>query len=109
MTVTLLQSNNFATIFASMEALNANSSFSWDVNMRNSVPIFTLCQIYRLFMYLGTSQIQVQRYLMCKSVRDARIALAIGTLSIALITALMTICGMAALVHFEGCDPLQNP
>lgn len=33
----------------------------------------------------------------------------IGTVSIGLITGLMTICGMASLVNFHNCDPLQNP
>jgi hypothetical protein len=69
--------------------------------MRNAVPVFTICQVYRLMMYLGTSQIQVQRYLMCRSINEARIALAIGTITIGIITTLMTISGMAALVTFK--------
>ena len=43
--------------------------FSLDLNKRNAAPVFAICQIYRLFMYLGTSQVQVQRYLMCKTLK----------------------------------------
>lgn len=69
-TIQLVHPIGVLNLFSAMEELNGNSwtSFSWDVNMRNAVPIFTLCQTYRLFMYLGTSQIQVQRFLMCRQV-----------------------------------------
>ena len=62
-----------------------------------------------IFVYLGTGQYFVQRFVSCKTVNDARISLFLGS-SIALIVGgvFIPLIGMAAISYFAGCDPGQR-
>ncbi|XP_056678089.1 sodium/iodide cotransporter [Monodelphis domestica] len=59
-----------------------------------------------LSMY-GVNQAQVQRYVACRSEREARLALIINQLGLFLIVGSASICGVIMFALYRDCDPLQ--
>ncbi|XP_054646581.1 sodium/iodide cotransporter [Dunckerocampus dactyliophorus] len=60
-----------------------------------------------LSMY-GANQAQVQRYVSCKTERDARWALLINQLGLFLIVGSAATCGIVMFAYYVNCDPLRS-
>uniref|UniRef100_H9H0K8 Solute carrier family 5 member 5 n=1 Tax=Meleagris gallopavo TaxID=9103 RepID=H9H0K8_MELGA len=58
-----------------------------------------------LSMY-GVNQAQVQRYVACKSEREARIALLVNQVGLFCIVSSAVACGLVMFVLYKDCDPL---
>ncbi|XP_012509463.1 PREDICTED: sodium/iodide cotransporter [Propithecus coquereli] len=58
-----------------------------------------------LSMY-GVNQAQVQRYVACRTERQAKLALLINQLGLFLIVSSAAVCGLVMFVFYSGCDPL---
>nr|XP_040146219.1 sodium/iodide cotransporter isoform X2 [Ictidomys tridecemlineatus] len=58
-----------------------------------------------LSMY-GVNQAQVQRYVACRTERQAKLALLINQLGLVLIVSSAAFCGMVMFVFYSSCDPL---
>ncbi|OXB54706.1 hypothetical protein ASZ78_006745, partial [Callipepla squamata] len=58
-----------------------------------------------LSMY-GVNQAQVQRYMACKSEREARIALLVNQVGLFCIVSSAVACGLVMFVLYKDCDPL---
>ncbi|KAJ8030453.1 Sodium-coupled monocarboxylate transporter 2 [Holothuria leucospilota] len=57
--------------------------------------------------YNGTNQITVQRYMTCKSLRQAKLVSAMSLLLIGVVQVLTGITGLFLYAYFAGCDPLN--
>nr|XP_057928360.1 sodium/iodide cotransporter isoform X2 [Doryrhamphus excisus] len=60
-----------------------------------------------LSMY-GANQAQVQRYVSCKTERDAQWALLINQLGLFLIVGSAATCGIVMFAYYVNCDPLRS-
>ncbi|XP_075857352.1 sodium/iodide cotransporter [Microcebus murinus] len=58
-----------------------------------------------LSMY-GVNQAQVQRYVACRSERQAKLALLVNQLGLFLIVSSAAVCGVVMFAFYSGCDPL---
>ncbi|XP_004595851.1 sodium/iodide cotransporter [Ochotona princeps] len=58
-----------------------------------------------LSMY-GVNQAQVQRYVACRSERQAMLAILVNQLGLVLIVGSAACCGLVMFVFYNGCDPL---
>ncbi|XP_048651376.1 sodium/iodide cotransporter isoform X2 [Marmota marmota marmota] len=58
-----------------------------------------------LSMY-GVNQAQVQRYVACRTERQAKLALLINQLGLVLIVSSAAFCGILMFVFYSSCDPL---
>lgn len=79
---------------------------SFDPRVRHSVWSLLIGGTVTWVSKYGISQSQVQRYLTCKSSRDAIIAVVINCIFLNIILALVMLVGLICVTHFGGCDPL---
>ncbi|XP_035502785.2 sodium/iodide cotransporter isoform X2 [Scophthalmus maximus] len=60
-----------------------------------------------LSMY-GVNQSQVQRYISCRTERDAQWALLVNQVGLCLIVSSAVTCGIVMFAHYANCDPLKS-
>ncbi|XP_034387438.1 sodium/iodide cotransporter isoform X2 [Cyclopterus lumpus] len=60
-----------------------------------------------LSMY-GVNQAQVQRYIACRTERDAQWALLVNQVGLCLIVGSAATCGIVMFAYYINCDPLQS-
>ncbi|XP_041863103.1 sodium/iodide cotransporter isoform X2 [Melanotaenia boesemani] len=60
-----------------------------------------------LSMY-GVNQAQVQRYISCRSERDAQWALFVNQVGLCLIVSSAATCGIVMFAYYHNCDPLKS-
>ncbi|KAJ8044857.1 Sodium-coupled monocarboxylate transporter 2 [Holothuria leucospilota] len=56
----------------------------------------------------GSNQLLVQRYLTCRSLKSARLAVFIGVSLFGLVEIISVITGTVTYAYFAGCDPVSN-
>ncbi|KAJ8044855.1 Sodium-coupled monocarboxylate transporter 2 [Holothuria leucospilota] len=69
------------------------------------------CAIGSTFVLLslgGTNQLLVQRYLTCRTLNGARIAVLVGLLLFSLVDIISVATGVVSYAYFAGCDPISN-
>uniref|UniRef100_A0A3P9LD80 Solute carrier family 5 member 5 n=1 Tax=Oryzias latipes TaxID=8090 RepID=A0A3P9LD80_ORYLA len=60
-----------------------------------------------LSMY-GVNQAQVQRYISCRTERDAQLALLVNQVGLCLIVSSAATCGIVMFAYYYNCDPLKS-
>uniref|UniRef100_A0A8C5FZX7 Sodium/iodide cotransporter n=1 Tax=Gouania willdenowi TaxID=441366 RepID=A0A8C5FZX7_GOUWI len=60
-----------------------------------------------LSMY-GVNQAQVQRYISCRTEKDAQLALLVNQLGLCLIVSGAATCGIVMFAYYINCDPLKS-
>uniref|UniRef100_A0A8C7Z9Q7 Solute carrier family 5 member 5 n=1 Tax=Oryzias sinensis TaxID=183150 RepID=A0A8C7Z9Q7_9TELE len=60
-----------------------------------------------LSMY-GVNQAQVQRYISCRTERDAQLALLVNQVGLCLIVSSAATCGIVMFAYYNNCDPLKS-
>ncbi|XP_047443832.1 sodium/iodide cotransporter [Mugil cephalus] len=60
-----------------------------------------------LSMY-GVNQAQVQRYISCRTEKDAKWALFVNQVGLCLIVSSAATCGIVMFAYYNGCDPLKS-
>ncbi|XP_059197655.1 sodium/iodide cotransporter [Centropristis striata] len=60
-----------------------------------------------LSMY-GVNQAQVQRYISCRTERDAQLALFVNQVGLCLIVSSAGFCGIVMFAYYINCDPLKS-
>ncbi|XP_012694952.2 sodium/iodide cotransporter [Clupea harengus] len=86
--------------------LNLND---FDVDPRKRYTFWSLTvggTLVWLSMY-GVNQAQVQRYLSCKSQREAQVALFVNQLGLWLVVGSAALCGIVMFALYSNCDPLE--
>ncbi|XP_070533233.1 sodium-coupled monocarboxylate transporter 1-like [Ptychodera flava] len=81
-------------------------NFSVDPRTRHSVFSVIVGGIFTWVAIYGVNQSQVQRYLTCKTYRDAKIAIYLNIPGLALVLALAACCGLSMYAYYKNCDPL---
>ena len=61
---------------------------------------------FNLALY-SANQAQVQRYLSCRTLKSAKIAIAINYLGMVLLLGLAVLCGIVMYGYYHDCDPLS--
>ncbi|XP_077983129.1 sodium-coupled monocarboxylate transporter 1-like [Glandiceps talaboti] len=80
---------------------------NFDVDPTYRLSYWTMC-VGGLFTFLGiygVNQGQVQRYMSCRSEREAKIAIYLNIPGLVLIMALATCSGLAMYAKYHDCDP----
>ncbi|XP_074490725.1 sodium/iodide cotransporter [Sebastes fasciatus] len=60
-----------------------------------------------LSMY-GVNQAQVQRYVSCRTEKDAQLALFVNQVGLCLVVGSAATCGIVMFAYYVNCDPLQS-
>ncbi|XP_041791600.1 sodium/iodide cotransporter [Chelmon rostratus] len=82
----------------------------FDVDPRQRYTFWSLTvggSLVWLSMY-GVNQAQVQRYISCRSERDAQWALLVNQVGLFLIVTSAGTCGIVMFAYYFNCDPLQS-
>ncbi|XP_077990171.1 sodium-coupled monocarboxylate transporter 1-like isoform X1 [Glandiceps talaboti] len=80
-------------------------NFSFDPTVRHSFWSICIGGVFTWLAIYGINQSQVQRYLTCRSERDARIAIYMNVPGLGLILALAACSGLVMYAHYHECDP----
>ncbi|XP_013866246.1 sodium/iodide cotransporter [Austrofundulus limnaeus] len=82
----------------------------FDVDPRKRYTFWSLTvggSLVWLSMY-GVNQSQVQRYISCRSVREAQWALFVNQVGLCLIVGSAATCGIVMFAYYSSCDPLKS-
>ncbi|XP_071959654.1 sodium-coupled monocarboxylate transporter 1-like [Antedon mediterranea] len=79
--------------------------FGADPRIRHSFWSILIGGFFTWVAIYGVNQSQVQRYLSCKSMKDAQIALYINAFGLFTIVSLATMCGLVMYAVYRDCDP----
>ncbi|XP_068446160.1 sodium/iodide cotransporter [Clinocottus analis] len=83
------------------------NDFSVDPRQRYSFWSLTVGgSLVWLSMY-GVNQAQVQRYVSCRTERDAQLAMFVNQVGLCLIVSSAATCGMVMFAYYINCDPLK--
>ncbi|XP_078484211.1 sodium-coupled monocarboxylate transporter 2-like [Ciona intestinalis] len=82
--------------------------FNLDPKIRQTIMGFIIGGSATYSQITCCSQPVVQRFMSCKSVKDARISAAVAVLPKILLTLIPVGCGAAAYAYYEHCDPLSS-
>lgn len=96
-----------------MEALSRGNRSDWWIldfspTRRYSSLSLTLGYFTAWLVSFASNQTEVQRYLSCRSERQAKVALLVAVIPQILITTASICTGLVAYAYFEGCDPLST-
>ncbi|XP_025897260.1 sodium/iodide cotransporter [Nothoprocta perdicaria] len=97
---------------ASVLAAAANGSrlnlldFNPDPRSRYTLWTFVLGGTLLWLSMYGVNQAQVQRYVACRSEREARIALLVNQVGLSVIVSSAVACGLVMFALYKDCDPL---
>uniref|UniRef100_A0A8C4P6B5 SC5A5 protein n=1 Tax=Dromaius novaehollandiae TaxID=8790 RepID=A0A8C4P6B5_DRONO len=97
---------------ASVLAIAANGSrlnfgdFDPDPRSRYTFWTFLLGGTLLWLSMYGVNQAQVQRYVACRSEREARIALLVNQVGLSVIVSSAVACGVVMFALYKDCDPL---
>nr|XP_012591094.1 sodium/iodide cotransporter [Microcebus murinus] len=97
-----------AVVWTDVFQVRALSPPSFDPDPRSRYTFWTLAvggTLLWLSMY-GVNQAQVQRYVACRSERQAKLALLVNQLGLFLIVSSAAVCGVVMFAFYSGCDPL---
>ncbi|KAM3876253.1 sodium/iodide cotransporter [Diretmus argenteus] len=82
----------------------------FDLDPRRRYTFWTLCiggSLVWLSMY-GVNQAQVQRYISCKTERDAQWAMFVNQVGLCLVVGSAATCGIVMFAYYISCDPLMS-
>uniref|UniRef100_A0A3Q2ZYC6 Solute carrier family 5 member 5 n=1 Tax=Kryptolebias marmoratus TaxID=37003 RepID=A0A3Q2ZYC6_KRYMA len=82
----------------------------FDVDPRKRYTFWSLSvggSLVWLSMY-GVNQAQVQRYISCRSEREAKWALFVNQVGLCLVVSSAAICGIVMFAFYSNCDPLKS-
>ncbi|XP_033096745.1 sodium-coupled monocarboxylate transporter 1-like [Anneissia japonica] len=79
--------------------------FRVDPRVRHSFWSICIGGFFTWIAIYGVNQSQVQRYLSCKTMKDAQIALYFNILGLFIIVSLASMCGLVMYAIYEDCDP----
>ncbi|XP_039271185.2 sodium-coupled monocarboxylate transporter 2-like isoform X1 [Styela clava] len=82
--------------------------FDFDVRVRHSFWSISIGLGFLWMSIFGTSQSQVQRYLCCRTEKDAKKGVVISMVVSGLIFLLTVFTGFVMYAYFADCDPLLN-
>ncbi|KAM4883983.1 sodium/iodide cotransporter [Sylvia borin] len=82
------------------------ADFSADPRSRYTVWTFVLGGTLLWLSMYGVNQAQVQRYVACRSEREAKMALLVNQLGLFCIVASAVACGLVMFALYRHCDPL---
>uniref|UniRef100_H2YU25 Sodium-coupled monocarboxylate transporter 2 n=1 Tax=Ciona savignyi TaxID=51511 RepID=H2YU25_CIOSA len=97
-------------VWEALERGGRINMFDLDLDPRRRVSFWSLL-IGGNFAFIHNmccGQIGVQRFLSCRSVKDARIAAFVSVIPKFIITLIPVGCGAVAFAYFEHCDPLKS-
>uniref|UniRef100_H2YU23 Uncharacterized protein n=1 Tax=Ciona savignyi TaxID=51511 RepID=H2YU23_CIOSA len=97
-------------VWEALERGGRINMFDLDLDPRRRVSFWSLL-IGGNFAFIHNmccGQMIVQRFLSCRSVKDARIAAFVSVISKLVITLIPVGCGAVAFAYFEHCDPLKS-
>ncbi|XP_072339869.1 sodium-coupled monocarboxylate transporter 1-like isoform X3 [Scyliorhinus torazame] len=88
---------------------NRTDIFDFDPDPRKVYTTWTVCigAVFGWTSIYGCNQVQVQRYLACKSEREAIKALILNLVGIIALFTLSCLCGLVMYAVYETCDPIK--
>ncbi|XP_076803007.1 sodium-coupled monocarboxylate transporter 1-like [Clavelina lepadiformis] len=81
--------------------------FDVDPRIRHTAWSLTFGTGFQFLSTYGVNQGQVQRYLSCKSVYEAKKAIFLNSIGLVLLTVLGITCGLITYAYYHNCDPLS--
>ncbi|XP_072415007.1 sodium-coupled monocarboxylate transporter 1-like isoform X1 [Chiloscyllium punctatum] len=83
--------------------------FDFDPDPRKRYTFWTACfgALFGWISLYGCNQVQVQRYLACKSEKEAKKAVILNLISICILFTISCLCGLVMYAVYENCDPIK--
>ncbi|CAK8694363.1 unnamed protein product [Clavelina lepadiformis] len=81
--------------------------FDTDPRIRHTVWSITFGSGFLFMALYGVNQGQVQRFLSCKSVHEAKKAIFLNLIGLELLTGFALLCGTIVYAYYQYCDPLS--
>ena len=83
-------------------------SFDPDPRIRHTVWTVTVGSTFLNLALYAVNQAQVQRYLSCKNIKNAKIAVMVNYAGIFVLNSLAVLCGVVMYGYYHNCDPLSQ-
>ncbi|KAG8454677.1 hypothetical protein GDO86_001049 [Hymenochirus boettgeri] len=80
--------------------------FDPDPRRRYTFWTFSLGSTFLWLSMYGVNQAQVQRYIACKTEREAKLAILVNQVALCVIVTSAVTCGIVMFVYYLNCDPL---
>ncbi|XP_048467035.1 sodium-coupled monocarboxylate transporter 1-like [Rhincodon typus] len=85
------------------------SLFDFDPDPRKRYTFWTVSfgALFGWTSIYGCNQVQIQRYLSCKSEKEARKAVVLNVIGTCILFTLSCLCGLVMYAVYENCDPIK--